>query len=218
MAITLVQKSAWSTFTATSGTITLNGVGAGNLLVAVMLYGANSTSRATVSDNNSNSWNAAVGNNYVSVGGAAQGFYAANAKGGNTTFTLNAISGSFYSDWQVQEWSGCATTSPLIGTDSLNAAASTSHNMGATGITSSGAALYVGAAAHANTTTYTPGSGYTTLGTAGQVYDFGQEGIFSTAQTLNKAPYTTGTSQASCGILMAFKAAGTTNSNFLMFM
>ena len=90
MSITLVQSASTNTGNP-SVTRTLNGVAAGNLLVACfMTPNAGGFTNFTFSDNNGNTWVVAE-ELYTNINGNTMGIaYAQNVNGGNTTLTMTS--------------------------------------------------------------------------------------------------------------------------------
>lgn len=115
-----------STTSSTSVSVTYTPT-AGNLLVFFVSTGSVNQSVNSITDNLgvSNTYNALgsqLFDNVVNQQYAA--FYAANCKGGSTTFTANWTSAASFNAIYVAEYSGIATLSPLIANTNVIAVAS----------------------------------------------------------------------------------------------
>ncbi|HUW21054.1 MAG TPA: LamG-like jellyroll fold domain-containing protein, partial [Candidatus Bathyarchaeia archaeon] len=118
--ITFVQ----ATSVYSSGSLTLNGVAAGNLLVA-FVSGSTTCASTTISDDKSNSWNSLT--NRTGDAGSARIFYALNVASGNTIISVTNPPGD--AGWSVHEYSGIATTS-AFDTENSNFANATNFSSG----------------------------------------------------------------------------------------
>lgn len=206
MSITLKQTSTELAVSGTTGNVTLGSpVTAGSLLVALMLTETSTVHSFTVSDNKSNTWTSvAVFQTDTTDSICASLGYAANVAAGSTTVTVAAAATATYRAI-ILEFAGVATTTPLIGTNSAHDNAPiTSHNLAATGITSTGEALYIGCTIQSASATFTAGSGYTPISWLETVI-FAEWQDFSVAQTLQKGPYTTNVATDAASVLAAFK-------------
>lgn len=206
MSQALVQTGAEISISGgTSGSVTLNGVGAGNLLTAQCLNDTNATATFTVSDNNGNSWTTDVSKGDGGVAGSAAIAHAANVHAGNTAVTVTA-SASIGFKARISEWSGSDTSSPLATTDN-DVVTSTTHDESASGISPGAACIVlVCACGISSLTSPTAGSGYTSQSSA-SVFDFYEYQIFGSTPTSEKGLWTTSSSIRTVGVMAAFKAA-----------
>ena len=149
MAIT--RKQALGGTTASLAFASNNTVG--SLLICIF----RSSTGATVSDSQGNSWHAAIAQSNVSDKDIELGiWYALNCKSGANTVT---VTGSFFSAQVIAEYSGVATASALGTTNSATGGVSASYNSGT--VTSTRSALFIGGVENesANSITDTPSGG-----------------------------------------------------------
>jgi hypothetical protein len=207
MSQVIVQQSAEVTVSSGStGNVTLNGVGAGNILTVQGTNETNANNFSTPTDNNGNTWAAPVqaGNNSVGMSCLS---LAQNANGGNTTVTLGLASGTATYRFRVIEWSGSLTTGQPDASDHQIEAAGTTHHESSAGINPTGACVVLCAASLSNLTGgATAGGGYSSFGTASN-YAFYQYQIYASAPSNEKGAWTSVNSIAIAGSIIAFKAA-----------
>jgi len=213
MAIALVQTSAELLVSSgTTGSVTLNGVAAGNLLVALA---GQETNASTLSFSDGvNTWSSAINRGTVSIGIAAAG-YAKNVAGGNTTITVTC-SGAATFRARVFEVSGTTTATPLQSVDSIVETVGTTSHATTDGIVSQSDCIIFCVAEFSNGPgVYTPGAGYTQVSSAGSFTRY-QYGILVGAQTLRTVDFTSGNSQACAVVAMAFGVAPAAASGGLL--
>lgn len=184
----------------------LNGVTAGNLLVAVLTQETDATLFATNSDG-TNTWikneeqaDSTRGNCCIQS--------AQNVAGGNTTVTVTLAGGvSKTYRGKLIEVSGSVTTGMDVGDKVSVDAAGTTHHCSAAGITPSGPCIiFTSSIAASNLGGTTPGAGYTALTTAGNFTNW-QYQIFSSAPTSERGAWSSVNAPNSNGAIAAFKAA-----------
>ena len=123
----------------------------GSLLICIF----RSSTGATVSDSQGNSWHAAIAQSNGTFRELGI-WYALNCKSGANTVT---VTGSFFSAQVIAEYSGVATASALGTTNSAIGSGSGSYNSGT--VTSTRSALFIGGVENesANSITDTPSGG-----------------------------------------------------------
>lgn len=204
MAAALVQTgTALNVGGGTSGTITLTGVAAGNLLVVYAddIDGLGAT--FSISDDQGNTWAQAVHND--NGGYTSSIHYCLNAAAGTTVITVTASTSTAFLA-QAQEYSGGTWT--LDTTSSIDETSTTSHVCSASGsvIDTAGEDVVVCNSTTAdggNFGTRTAGSGYTGLSSP-TAQCFWQYQIFSTAQANEQGPFTSANSKATAACIAAF--------------
>jgi hypothetical protein len=209
----LVQTSAEVVVTAgNTGSVTLNGVTAGNLLALVADNESDGVSFATPTDNNGNTWAITVQTGSTALGVSCIA-HAQNANGGNTTVTLTPSSGSKTYRFKVLEISGSVTSGNPDVTSSIQEAANTTSHVSsadASHINSSGPCFVICVGSTSNAPgTKTPGSGYTTIANT-LAFGHWQYQIFSSAPTNEQGAWSSTNSVKNAGVIAAFKAAATT--------
>ena len=184
MAIT--RKQALGGTTASLAFASNNTVG--SLLICIF----RSSTGATVSDSQGNSWHAAIAQSNVSDRDIELGiWYALNCKSGANTVTVTG-SGSFFSAQVIAEYSGVATASALGTTNSAIGSGSGSYNSGT--VTSTRSALFIGGVENesANSITDTPSGGLSDVTSAfGNVF---LSELIATGSSTNSAKGTLSTS------------------------
>jgi hypothetical protein len=207
MAITIVQTSSEMIVSSgTSGTLTLNGVTSGNLLVTQLTQETDNQPFVTNTDG-TNTWAIDQQKN-DSTRGSACLQSAQNVASGNTVVTVAPLTGSKTFHGRMHEVSGCVTT----GVDAVSGiepdAGSSSHvcSADASHINPSGACIcFTSSAASSGLGTRTPGSGYTAVSTAGN-FTFWQYQIFTSAPTNERGAWT-GNAVTTNGVIAAYVAA-----------
>ena len=123
----------------------------GSLLICIF----RSSTGATVSDSQGNSWHAAIAQSNGTIRELGI-WYALNCKSGANTVT---VTGSYFSAQVIAEYSGVATASALGTTNSAIGSGSGSYNSGT--VTSTRSALFIGGVENesANSITDTPSGG-----------------------------------------------------------
>ena len=158
----------------------------GSLLICIF----RSSTGATVSDSQGNSWHAAIAQSNVSDRDIELGiWYALNCKSGANTVT---VTGSFFSAQVIAEYSGVATASALGTTNSAIGSGSGSYNSGT--VTSTRSALFIGGVENesANSITDTPSGGLSDVTSAfGNVF---LSELIATGSSTNSAKGTLSTS------------------------
>src|SRR5258708_8361340 len=148
-----------------SGSVTLNGVTAGNLLARVADNETDGVAFSAPTDNNGNTWAISVqgGNSTCGVSCIAQ---AQNVSAGNTTVTLAPSSGSKTYRFKVLEISGSVISgSPDVTSSIIEAANTTNHvsSADASHINPNSPCFVICLCITSNTPApKTPGSAYTT--------------------------------------------------------
>jgi hypothetical protein len=212
MAIARVTNNTWLSARALSGAATsyverafVDNVQAGSLLVAVAQVMGNKS--VTFSDSQGNAWVTAIEPAYSGALGVRYAIgYASNASAGATTVRATYPDDASNRSIVIMEYTGCATASPVDGT-ATSATGSSDTPMAPGNITSTGDAVFIGAAVYASPAgTPTPGTDFTG-------YERTQDGdytiniedrIVSGAATINPA-WSNKTFWLALGI--AFKAA-----------
>src|SRR5437016_467125 len=128
MAQTLVQQSAEVVVTSgTTGSVTLTGVAAGNLLAILACNETDGTTFATPTDTNGNTWAIAVQDGTARLGEAMIA-YAQNVHSGSTPVTVGPSSGSKTYHFKVLEISGSVTAgNPDVTSSIRESGTPTSH-------------------------------------------------------------------------------------------
>lgn len=192
----------------TSVNVTLpSSVAAGSLLVVFTAAGANET--ITLSDGTNTYTSSAVSFYQTNLAAKIQIGYAANVASGSTTITASGP-GTVNRAIYVCEYIGAATASVVDGTPTSSGHDGSSENPAPGSITSTGAAVFIGAFVIEPTGTETAGSGYTKQveSTAWNGYQLDlQDQIFSSATSND--PGLASPSNYSGRIGIAFKAAPT---------
>lgn len=209
MAIALVQTGTEIDIVAgTSGTITLTGVTAGNLLTVVVDDVDGNAVSFTVSDDKGNAWLSAVSNDNGGYSSAI--LYCLSAIAGTTVITVTS-SGTTDFVAQAQEWSGGVWS--LDTTSFIDEGSTTSHVCSASSsvIDTTGADLVLCNSTTNNGTSFgtrTAGSGYTDFSGPGGASDYSramwQWQVFSTAQTNERGAFTSANSKATAACIAAF--------------
>ena len=139
------------------------GNGAGNLVVAYVVW--NNTGTATVTDSRGNAYaSAGPATRWRNNGWSAQVFYASNVKAGSNTVTASfSTSITSFGILYIHEYSGIDPTAPLDVTASASGTSRAMNSGSAT--TTSGNDLIFGGGASSSTVT-AGGSGFTTRSTA----------------------------------------------------
>jgi hypothetical protein len=209
----LVQTSAEVVVTSgSSGSVTLNGVTAGNLLALVADNETDGIAFAAPTDNNGNTWAITVqaGNTACGVSCIAQ---AQNVNAGNTTVTLAPSSGSKTYRFKVLEISGSVIAgSPDVTSSIIEGANTTSHvsSADASHINPSGPCFVLCVGSTSNTPgTKTPGNGYTAIANT-LAFGHWQFQIFTSAPTNEQGAWSSTSSVKNAGVIAAFKAAAMT--------
>jgi len=181
MAFAFVQQNANdSASTATTITVTLTPT-AGNLLVFALMGDSADTSSIALSDNlGSHNTFTQIGTDIVSIDAQRCAFYfAANCKGGATTFTATFSASTRFRGIYVAEYSGVATSSPFVnGTRAENDSPGTGTDAVSSGnanATSQPALVWGFCIDTSGNTTPTAGTGFTS-----------RTGVWSTADSLGR--------------------------------
>ena len=156
----------------------------GSLLICIF----RSSTGATVSDSQGNSWHAAIAQSNGTIRELGI-WYALNCKSGANTVT---VTGSFFSAQVIAEYSGVATASALGTTNSAIGSGSGSYNSGT--VTSTRSALFIGGVENetANYLTDTPSGGLSDVTSAfGNVF---LSELIATGSSTNSAKGTLSTS------------------------
>lgn len=212
MAIAFVQKALWATgTTVTQVDATLNGVGAGNLVVMNCVR-AGSTTRSISTQDVTNTVNGtvAVAETDTSLNASASEVaidYIPSAVGGNTTYRLSVSGGSGQVGFDVFEFSG-GHASPLDATSTAENATGTSHVCAATGAIDTVADVAITTCIGFVSTTGggSNPSGYTMTTVTGINARSGYK-TSSGALPDENASQTTVSSRASVGCIASFKGA-----------
>ena len=156
----------------------------GSLLICIF----RSSTGATVSDSQGNSWHAAIAQSNGTIRELGI-WYALNCKSGANTVT---VTGSYFSAQVIAEYSGVATASALGTTNSAIGSGSGSYNSGT--VTSTRSALFIGGVENesANSITDTPSGGLSDVTSAfGNVF---LSELIATGSSTNSAKGTLSTS------------------------
>lgn len=215
MSQTVVQTSAETVVSSgTSGTATLNGVTAGNLLVIVATQETDITAFNTPSDG-TNTWAKDV-EKATAAQGVAMIASAQNVAGGNTTVTVSPSSGSKTFRFRLLEISGSVTSGVDVTSSITEPSNVTSHvcSADASHINPTGPCIvFCSSAANATLGGTTQGSGYTALSTSGNFTNW-QYQIFSSAPTNEQGAWTSVNSHTTNGAIAAYKAAASAGGLF----
>jgi hypothetical protein len=209
----LIQTSAEVIVTAgNTGSVTLNGVTAGNLLALVADNETDGVTFSAPTDNNGNTWAIAVqgGNSTCGVSCIA---HAQNVNAGNATVTLAPSSGSKTYRFKVLEISGSVTSgNPDVTSSIIEGANTTNHvsSADASHINPSGPCFVICVGSTSNTPgAKTPGSGYTTIANT-LAFGHWQYQIFTSAPANEQGAWSSSNSVRNAGVIAAFKAAAAT--------
>lgn len=181
-------------------TPTVTALTAGRAVVVAVIRNSGNVTTWTVSDG-SNTYSTDLSE--LGVTGADEDlfvFSARNITGGPTTITIDPVdetTGWSYCIWEVSGLDNSAT--PSVDTNP-GEAATTSHVCGATGLTGSG--LFVGLGQFGELENVTAGSGYSTDNNVTAAPCCIQRKLGS--GTLDKAPYTTGTTTNTYGAMVLY--------------
>lgn len=187
-------------------TVQITGVGAGNLLVAVIMETTanNRTFTSLASDNGGNFTAAVTYQNSGTLNRRIGIYYLPNCNAGthNVTLTVSA-SASLYLD--LFEFSGCDTASPFVTGDFFeNASGTTKYHADVGEIDTSGScAIVTGTIHNSDPGTVTYDADYTLVGVSSLYY------IAPSAVTDERAGYTHSVTRTANSAIAAFKVAGT---------
>lgn len=179
MAVARVQDAEIFATNYSTQTRTLNGVVAGNTLIACVV-GGTATITHTISDNQGGTWNTISPlDPFTNASPALRGYiwYSANHPGGNVTITWTP-SASATGLCACAEYSGTDTSTPIGDADGAYNAGTTSHATPTLTRTRAGA-LHAITQSSSNAT-WTAGTDFTDLGTGGSARAF-HEGTGSLA-------------------------------------
>lgn len=205
MAIALVQTgTAINVGSGTSGTITLTGVAAGNLLIVYASDVDGTGVSFSVSDDQGNTWASAVANDNSGYSSAI--LYCLSAAAGTTVITVTASSSTAIVA-QAQEWSGDGTWE-LDQTSLIDESATTNHvcSVDFRNIDTKGAAVVACNSATADGGNFgacTPGTGYTELVSPG-ARTYWQYQVFSAATADERGSFTSASSKATAACIASF--------------
>jgi hypothetical protein len=210
MAITLGGQAATWAASGTSVQAVLNGVQAGDLLVACLAFRVNGTaSGISCSDDVNGAWTLAKA--IESAQGAI--YYFANSQAGNVTVTAS-WTGATVSYINIQRYAGAKTSAVLDQTNAATNTTTTTHSHGS--ITTTAAAVLVTCSAQSAILTETPNADFTALtNTAGR--DYFQYRIASGAVTTDGA-YTSAETATSRGAIASFLEAAAGGTAIPVFM
>ena len=208
MACDLEQQSGEGTITGgSSGTVSLTGVTAGRLLVAVLLGGtANRT--WSLADDVNGAWT--LGPAVAHVGGWSAIAYCEDTGAGDTvvTATISVSTGNLR--WEAYEVSGAATTGALEASDAYAETVNTdNHVCSELGIdASAGSIIFSCSRCNSTYTSGAPGTNYTDLACGGTTIEMSQYRATAGALSGEQAPWTgTGSDRQARSAMAVFKAA-----------
>lgn len=213
MAVSFTQSGTQS-FTATSGGVTLTGVAAGSVLIAVVQNLTSSVRTFTVDSGMSSQVSAT---NATNVGYRVEIFSSTSAGTGSVTVTATANASTTFR-LTVYELAGADTTTPIEATGTENTSTSTTApNLAASAVSYSAGSMIVGATSVNNgaaLASFTQPSGFTSAFTqiSGPAHYTGYGAQASSGSSQFAMVYGTSRPDNSCCVSVKQAAGGATSS------